>query len=349
MTSGDGPRPIRIVHYVNQFFAGIGGEDRAGDGPVRIDGPVGPGRKLQSLLPDGHQIVTTITCGDDYAVGPDAAQEIFELVAKEGADLFVAGPAFTSGRYGIACARAVALAQENQLPSVVSIHPQNPGLAEAGLAAAVACGETARDMGPSLDRLAQAIRKLAEGKALEPSDGLIGRSARRNARLERNAAERAVDLVVRRLAGQPAQGEVVTPEFADVRPAPPIADAAGAVVALLSEGGLVPGTNPDRLVSARATKWFRYPMEGLDGFDPEAFISVHGGFDTSHANADPNRILPLDAARKMEQEGRIGRLFPEYFVTTGNGTSVADAARFGAEWAAELREAGVQAAILTST
>ena len=70
---------------------------------------------------------------------------------------------------------------------------------------------------------------------------------------------------------------------------------------------------------------------------------------TVAANADPHRILPLDAARAFEREGRIGRLHSEYLVTTGNGTGVADAARFGAEWAAELHRAGVQAAVLTST
>ena len=39
----------------------------------------------------------------------------------------------------------------------------------------------------------------------------------------------------------------------------------------------------------------------------------------------------------------------EYFVTTGNGTSVANARRFGVEWAADLRRSGARAAILTST
>ena len=78
-------------------------------------------------------------------------------------------------------------------------------------------------------------------------------------------------------------------------------------------------------------------------------VSVHGGFSTVVANANPNRILPLDVARELQAEGTIGRLYAEYFVTTGNGTSVANGARYGVEWAAELRKQGVQAAILTST
>jgi glycine reductase len=51
----------------------------------------------------------------------------------------------------------------------------------------------------------------------------------------------------------------------------------------------------------------------------------------------------------LEREGAIGRLHDEFLVTVGNGTPVATARRFGVEWAAELRKAGVQAAILTAT
>ena len=43
------------------------------------------------------------------------------------------------------------------------------------------------------------------------------------------------------------------------------------------------------------------------------------------ANADPNRLLPLDTARTLEREGAIGRLHGEFLVTVGNGTPVATA------------------------
>jgi len=46
---------MKIVHYVNQFFAGMGGEDSAGAGPEMRDGATGPGRKLAGLLGDEHR------------------------------------------------------------------------------------------------------------------------------------------------------------------------------------------------------------------------------------------------------------------------------------------------------
>jgi glycine reductase len=67
------------------------------------------------------------------------------------------------------------------------------------------------------------------------------------------------------------------------------------------------------------------------------------------ANEDPHRILPLDVARALEREGAIGRLHGEFLVTVGNGTAVANARRFGVEWAADLRSSEVRAAILTAT
>ena len=337
----------RIVHYINQFFAGVGGEERAGAGPVLVDGPVGPGRRLAELVAPDHEIVATVWCGDDVA--PGMVDEIVGLVRSADPDLVVAGPAFTSGRYGLACARVVAAAHQVGVAGVASMHEDNPGLDEAGAVAVVASGEVARRMAPSLDRLAGAIRRLLAGEALSAEDGRIGRLARLTVVTDSSAAARAVELALVRLGGDSAATEIPLPRFDRVTPAAPIADPSTVMVALVTEGGLVPSDNPDGLESARATKWLHYPLEGRDALAPGEYMSVHGGFSTAWANEDPHRILPLDAARQLEAEGAFGRLFGQYFVTAGNGTSVANARRFGIEWAADLRHSEARAAILTAT
>ena len=76
---------------------------------------------------------------------------------------------------------------------------------------------------------------------------------------------------------------------------------------------------------------------------------MHAGFDTTAANADPNRLVPLDAVRELEAEGRIGSLHDMFFTTSGVDTPVATSAKFGREIAEELRDAGVEAVILTGT
>lgn len=339
----------RIVHYINQFFAGLGGEDSATAAPESRDGAAGPGRKLQQLLGDDFEIVATVWCGDDHAAGPEVIGDIVGLLRAASPDLVVAGPAFTSGRYGLACARVAAAAVAEGMPAVACMHPDNPGIDEAGTAPVVASGEVARQMGPSLETLAGAIRKVAAGEALVAADGRVGKVPRRNVTVDRSSAERAVALVLARLGGDREATEVPLPRFDQVTPAQPVADVSEALVALVTEGALVPDANPDSLESARATRWLRYPLTGADTLPAGEYRSVHGGFSTVWANEDPHRIVPLDAARQLESEGVIGRLHGEYLVTAGNGTSVGNARRFGVEWAADLRRQGVQAALLTAT
>jgi glycine reductase len=341
---------VRIAHYVNQFFAGIGGEEEAGTGPQARDGAVGPGKRLQALLEPDHEIVATILCGDDHAAShPEFAADLVSRAREKGAELVVAGPAFTSGRYGLACARVVSAAAEAGLPALAAMNGDNPGVDEAPDMPVVQSGATARTMRDSLARLAQAVGKVAEGQELTAEDGRVGRVPRRNRVADRSAAQRAVALVLARLGGDAEATEIPLPSFDRVTPAAAVDDPGEALVALLTEGGFVPAGNPDRLESSRATKWLRYSLEGRDSVPEGEFESVHGGFSTQWANAQPARILPLDVARELEREGAIGALHTEYFATTGNGATVADARRFGTEWAAELHQARVQAAILTAT
>ncbi|MGH3672516.1 MAG: glycine/betaine/sarcosine/D-proline family reductase selenoprotein B, partial [Pseudonocardiaceae bacterium] len=317
---------MRIVHYLNQFYAGLGGEDAAGIGPRIIDGTVGPGRLLAQLLGDEHQIVATIVCGDNYAASnTTVAQELLDMARSAGAELLVAGPAFGSGRYGLACARLVAAADAVGLPALAVMHPDNPGLADAGTAPVVAAGATAREMRPTLQRVTAAIAKLATGATLTAEDGRVVRPARIARLVEQRGAARAVELVLRRLGGDQHSTEVPIGGFDTVEPAAPIDKAADAIVALVTEAAVVPVGNPDRLESARATRWLRYRIEGVDTLASGVWESVAGGFATTAANADPNRLLPLDAARMLEREGAIGHVHDEFMVTVGNGTPVATA------------------------
>ena len=69
---------LRIVHYVNQFFGGLGGEDQA-DTAVQVrQGPVGPGRALQQVLKGHGAVMATI-----ISVNPDGW-----AVADEGRPLW---------------------------------------------------------------------------------------------------------------------------------------------------------------------------------------------------------------------------------------------------------------------
>ena len=62
-------KKLRVVHYLNQFFGQIGGEEKATTGFMVKEGPVGPGLALQKELGDRAEIVATVICGDDYFAG----------------------------------------------------------------------------------------------------------------------------------------------------------------------------------------------------------------------------------------------------------------------------------------
>jgi glycine reductase len=344
----DGGARVTVVHYLNQFFAGLGAEEAAHHEPVRLDGAVGPGRGLEAA---GLAIDVTLACGDDR-FGEDEDASLGRLLAwleELRPDVLVCGPSFGSGRYGYACGTLAREAGRRGIPVVAAMTPDSPGvLAAEGAAYIVPTTSNVVGMRAALPVVAGLAARLAAGEAIgTPEDeGYLPRGLRRVVRAERTGAERAVELLLAKLAGD-VRTEV-GPTGDRVPPAPAV-DPATVTVALVTEAGCVPQGNPDRLPSRHASTWLRYPLTGVASMGPEGYVSVHAGFDTTAANADPNRLVPLDAVRALERDGRIGALHDAFYTTSGVDTPVAVATRFGQEIADELADAGVQAVILTGT
>ena len=343
----------RIVHYVNQFFAGLGGEESAGLAPGHLEGATGPGRLLQTLLGEGAGIVTTVYCGDDHFSEneEEATARLLELISAAKPDLLFAGPAFGSGRYGLACAAVCrAASAELGVPVLTAMALSNPGadLIRRELPV-VRTGESSGDMRAALERSASLIARLLTGEAVAPGseEGLI-RGGRWNTRASRRAAERAVDLLLAKLAGGPMETEIPLPALEEVAPAPGIRDLRHAKVALVTTGGLVPRGNPDGIKSYLSTHFGAYGLESKEHLTADEFESVHGGFFTAAVNDDPNRLIPLDVLREAVREGFLGALHERFYSTTGNGTPIETAASMARDIAASLEEDGVDGVILTS-
>ncbi len=346
--------PIKVIHYINQFFGGIGGEDKADARPTHRAGPVGLGVALAKHLGADATIVGTLICGDNYFVEhqEEALAELLQMAEGFQADLLVAGPAFSSGRYGTACGTLARAWQERGKPAVAAMNLNNPGVELfRSHIYIVQTGQTAAAMNDALPKLSALALRLGRGAEIGPADeeGYFSRGMRRNLRLDRGAGERAVDMLLAKLAGRPYRTELPIESFGSVPPALPVPDLSGALVALVTESGVVPFGNPDRLETWNASKWFKYSIAGLNDLEPGKYQAFHGGCDTTGTNADPDRAVPLDAARMLEKETVIGRLYEYYYVTTGNMANVKTMTRIGAEIAQDLRVNGVQAAIMTAT
>lgn len=340
---------MTVVHYLNQFFAGLGGEEAAGHEPVRIEGPKGPGMGLAAA---GLAIDVTLACGDDR-FGEDEAAVLSQLLAwleEIRPDVLICGPAFGSGRYGYACGSLAREAGRRGIPVVSGMTPDSPGvLAAEGAAYIVPTGASVASMRTTLPMIAGLAVRLAQGQEVgsPEEEGYLPRMLRRNVQAERTGAERAIDLLLAKIGGD-VRTEVV-PTGDRVPPPAAVHELAQAKLALVSEAGCVPQGNPDRLPTRHANVWLRYPLAGVSSLAAGAYESVHAGFDTTAANADPNRLVPLDAVRELEAQGRIGSVHETFYTTSGVDTPVATSARFGREIAEELRDAGVDAVILTGT
>ena len=346
---------IRAVHYLNQFFGGLGGEDKADEGPHWFDGPKGPGNLMTTLAPD-IEIVGTVAAGDNYmnADLEARAAEIVALIESHAAefDLLLAGPAFNAGRYGVACGAVCKAVQERfEVPAVTALYDENPAVEIYRKSVTIVrAGSDVMAMKEAAGALARVGLKRARGEAVDPAtEGVVPKGVRQNYFAEATGAVRAVEMLMRKLEGRDPETEYAMPVFDRVPPAPPVADMSQAVLALVTSGGIVPRGNPDRIESASASRYGEYPLAGLDALSAETHQTVHGGYDPTYANQDPNRVLPLDVVRQLEREGKVGRLHDSYFATVGNATSVERARGFGAEIAAKLLKVGVQAVILTST
>lgn len=347
-------RPLRVVHYLNQFFGQIGGEDHAHVDVQVKEGPVGPGLALKAQLGEAGEVVATIICGDNAMAENLEAKSAAaaELAERFGADLLIAGPCFVAGRYGMACgAVAKAVGERLGIPAVIGIAEQNPAVeVYRRHAFMVPVGSSAAKTRQAIQAMVEVALALREGRWPEPGK-MLPRGIRELATAEQNGAARAAEMLAALVAGRTVETELPLPKFDRVDWAPPLEDLSQATLVLATEGGLTPQGNPDKIEMSMATKFGCYELAGVETLDPARFTVAHGGFDNSAARQDPNRILPLDAVRELEKEKVIGRVAEVFYTTAGNATSVENAARFGRSIAEDIRKRFAQkvGVLFTST
>jgi glycine reductase len=346
---------IRIVHYINQFFAGIGGEEKADHKPEVRESVIGPGLAIQAGFKDEAEIVATVICGDSYFGEniEEATKEVLGMIQKYSPDLVIAGPSFNAGRYGVA-AGAVAEAVQNELgiPAITGMYIENPGADMYKKAVyVVETKNSAVGMKDAVAKMVPLALKLVRGEEIgsPQEEGYLERGIRKNYFAEKRGSERAVDMMIKKLAGHSFVTEFPMPNFDRVEPNPAIKDITKAKIAIVTSGGIVPHGNPDHIESSSAQKYGKYDLEGVMDLKEGEWETAHGGHDPVYANLDADRVIPVDVLRDMEKEGKIGSLHRYYYSTVGNGTAVASAKKFAAEFCKELKADGVDAVILTST
>lgn len=345
----------KAIHYINQFFAGIGGEDTADFKPEIREGVIGPALALSSMI--DAEVTHTIICGDNY-MGSNteaAIKEILDLLEGKEFDIFIAGPAFQAGRYGVACGNICKAVKEKfNVPVLTSMNEENPGVEMFKKDMIIfKGGKSAAKLKADVKVIAEYANKLLKGETTGSADdeGFFPRGIRAQTWLEPGvpAAVRGVEMLIKKLNNKPFQTELIIPEQDRVPIASPIADLSKANIAMMTTGGIVPVANPDRIQSASATRWGRYDISKSDRLESGEYKTIHAGFDPAAADADPNVIMPIDAMRAYLNEGKYGKLHDYFYSTVGTGTTQAEAARMAKEIIEHLKEDKVDGVIMTST
>lgn len=344
----------RVVHYINQFFANIGGEEMAHVAPELREGPVGPGTAFNQSWAGQAEIVSTIVCGDSYFAENEAnaKAQVLAWVKEQNPDIFIAGPAFNAGRYGYACANICKAVQEELgIPVLTGMYEENPGADLKEKVLIVATTNSAAGMRKAAPTMASLALKLMKGEEIGASaqEGYMPNGIRKNFFENERGAKRAVTMLLNKLNGKPFTTEYPMPSFDRVQPEKAIKDLSKATIALCTSGGIVPKGNPDHIEASSASRYGEYSIAGVDTLTEAGYETAHGGYDPVYANKDPNRVLPVDVLRNFEKVGKIGKLHEFFYTTVGNGTAVASAKKFAAEYAQKLLKAGVHAVIMTST
>lgn len=345
----------RIVHYINQFFAGVGGEEMADHALEIRETVVGPGMALANALKGEAEIVATIICGDNFAAtkGDEVKSKVLEACKQYKADALIAGPAFNAGRYGTACGMVAKHVQDELgIPAISAMYKENPGadIYKKDIYI-IETSDSARGMGQAVPAMARLLLALLKGQnpGMPADAGYIQRGLRINKFYDATGAERAVSMLMQKIKGEAFVTEYPMPVFDRVDPRPAVKDMAHAKIALVTSGGIVPLGNPDHIAASSAQNYGEYDLDGVTDLTADKYQTAHGGYDQTYANLDADRVLPVDVLRDMEKEGIIGKLHNKWYTTVGNGTSVTSSRKFGEEIGKKLKQDGVQAVILTST
>lgn len=353
---------MRVVHYLNQFFGQIGGEEKANEGFIVKEGPIGPGVLLQKEIGEAAEIVATIICGDDFfAVNPEKNAEIgLEKLLPFKPDLFFAGPAFAAGRYTIACGAMCKIVSEKlQIPVISAMNEEAPGVdIYRKDAFIIKTGIHSREMANAIKDMARLSARLKAGngggKLLtfedipEPDEyNYFSRNMLRNVICENTVAERSVAKLLQKIKGEPFTSEVIPPVFEVFEIPAAIKDLSKAKIAFVTDGGLVPKGNPDGMATRSNLRWGAYDIEKLFADDYEV---VHAGYFNDYVLEKPDRLVPLDALNELVGEGVVGSVGDKLYSMPACTTVSKRCAEVGTEMAEAMKASGdIDGVILTST
>ena len=270
------------------------------------------------------------------------------------ADLFAAGPCFDAGRYGMSAGALCAAVQEHLgIPAIAAMSEENPGVDLYRESLHIV------DSGTNAARTRDVIAKMAhlgnklvakEKIGLPAEEGYLARGLLRDQLVEKRAATRMVDMLLAKMKGEKFESEMTPTTFAPVAMPAAIKDMSKAKVMMITDGGLVPKGNPDRIQGTAATNFGAYDIAGQRR-SARARITKYRTAVTTLVSCSKILIawFPSMLFARWKKTASIGKLHDEFLSTCGRSNPLSNTRRLGREMAAKAKREGVDAVILTST
>jgi glycine reductase len=206
-------------------------------------------------------------------------------------------------------------------------------------------------MGEALSKMARFASKVVKGEAIGPAseEGYIPRGFRLDAVADKTGVERAVDMLLDKLAGRSFATEIPIETLEEIPVAPPIASLKDACLALVTNAGVVAQGNPDGFKTMGNTQWRKYSVDKMNSMKDARWDVLHGGYNTVFMHENPNYGVPLDVCREIEKEKAFGKLYPYFYVTPGNMALISAMQAIGREMLRDMQAEGIDGALLVST
>jgi glycine reductase complex component B subunit gamma len=205
---------IRVVHYVNRFLGEIGREEKTDICPITVEGAIGPGMLIDRYLDGRGKVVSTVICGDNYFAlkQKTAVRKVLEFVRRAKADIFIAGPVFDMSPYGRVCGELCrVISHELGIPAIAGMPVESPAVSiyRRHVLIVETTGEVA-DMADAISGMVRIALKMKEGRPLgSPSEeGYVPRGFKENIVVDTLAAERAIDLLMKKMRGEAVVSEI---------------------------------------------------------------------------------------------------------------------------------------------
>lgn len=165
----------------------------------------------------------------------------------------------------------------------------------------------------------------------------------------RTASERSIDMLLRKYYHQEYHTEIEMPDIPDISVGVPQKPLSDSTILFLTDGGLVPKGNPDHVAPFCGNDFYVYDIGPSKALEASEFQISHQGYDHTAILEDPNRLVPVDAANRLVENGVIRQIYHKFISVAGVMTPTSQSILLGKRIARYIAKCPVDAVIITST